>query len=59
MTGMYRRAFACFLALGPAFPALALVVFEKSELTIETAAARHKFTIEVARTAEQLQQGLM
>ena len=50
-------AFAAALALTA--PALALVAFEKSELIIESGAAKHRFAIEVARTPEQLQQGLM
>jgi uncharacterized membrane protein (UPF0127 family) len=46
-------------ALALSAPALALVAFEKSELTIENDAGKHRFAIEVARTSDQLQQGLM
>ncbi len=46
-------------ALALSAPALALVTFEKSELTIESGEAKHRFAVEVARTSEQLQQGLM
>ena len=46
-------------ALALAAPALALVAFEKSELAIENEAGKHRFAVEVARTADQLQQGLM
>ncbi|MGQ0674930.1 MAG: DUF192 domain-containing protein [Rhodospirillales bacterium] len=58
---MNRRRFLLSFAaaLAPAAPALALVAFEKSELVIESAGARHRFAIEVARTPDQLQQGLM
>jgi len=57
---MKRRCFL-FLAAVVAFatPAFAVVTFDKSELTIESDGKTHKFTIEVARTAEQSQQGLM
>jgi uncharacterized protein len=40
-------------------PALALATFEKSELVIESGGQAHKFVIEMARTPEQQQQGLM
>ena len=46
-------------AVGLAGPVLALVTFEKSELTIESGEAKHRFEIEVARSTEQMTQGLM
>lgn len=49
-------AFATPAALGPSW---AVVTFDKSELTIESDGKRHRFAIEVARTPEQSQQGLM
>ncbi|HZS85034.1 MAG TPA: DUF192 domain-containing protein [Stellaceae bacterium] len=36
-----------------------LVTFSSSELTIETAGGKRHFTVEVARTPEQMAQGLM
>ncbi len=40
-------------------PALALATFEKSELAIESGGQTHRFVVEMARTVEQQQQGLM
>lgn len=56
-----RRLLVSLVAggLGLAAPALALVAFEKSELSIESAGAQHRFTVEIARTTEQMSQGLM
>ena len=60
---MNRRRFlilALVATLALAAPAaLALVSFEKSELTIESGEAKHRFEIEVARTSDQMTQGLM
>jgi hypothetical protein len=57
---MKRRLFLA-LAAAAAFapPALAVVTFEKGELTIESDGRTHRFAIEIARTPEQSQQGLM
>jgi uncharacterized membrane protein (UPF0127 family) len=56
-----KRRYFLTLAAAVAFatPSLAVVTFDKSELTIESDGKKHKFTIEVARTPEQSQQGLM
>ena len=49
-------AFAlCFVAL----PAWALETFATSEMTIDTASGAHKFSIELAITEAQSEQGLM
>ncbi|MCC6470211.1 MAG: DUF192 domain-containing protein [Alphaproteobacteria bacterium] len=57
---MNRRAFIALAAcIALAAPAAAVVTFEKSELTIESDGKSHHFTIEIARTPEQSQQGLM
>ncbi len=40
-------------------PSSAVVTFDKSELTIESDGKTHRFSIEIARTPEQSQQGLM
>ena len=61
---MTRRALL-LLAAGiaaslPAFPAAAqLQRFSTSELTIVTATGLHRFTVEVAETPAQMEQGLM
>lgn len=57
---MQRRLFLA-LAAGAAIatPARAVVTFEKGELTIESDGKSHRFAIEIARTPEQAQQGLM
>jgi hypothetical protein len=57
---MKRRLFLA-LAASAAFapPAQAVVTFEKGELTIESDGKSHRFAIEIARTPEQSQQGLM
>ena len=52
-------AFVSAMAALPGAPALALATFEKSELVIESSGQSHKFVIEMARTPEQQQQGLM
>ena len=53
--GCLLLAFAC-----AALPAAAqLVTFEKSELTIDTASGKHRFTVELAKTPRQMAQGLM
>jgi len=58
---MNRRAFLLSLVALPALArrAIAVVTFEKSELEVESGGRRHKFQVEVARTPEQSQQGLM
>jgi uncharacterized protein len=57
---MKRRYFLSLVAaVAFATPAFAVVTFDKSELTIESDGKKHKFAIEVARTPEQSQQGLM
>lgn len=52
---------AAFALIAPSLvaPSHAVVTFEKSELTIESGGQQHKFQIEIARTPEQSQQGLM
>jgi uncharacterized protein len=62
--GLSRRMFLQFgsaaALLWAGVPALAqLAQFPKAELTIETAKGPQKFTIEVATTPEQMEQGLM
>ena len=55
-----RRHFLVFvLLLLAAVPARALETFTTSELTIQTASGPHKFTIELALSAGQMEQGLM
>jgi uncharacterized membrane protein (UPF0127 family) len=51
----------CLIALlaWPASPGAQLANFAKSELTIDSATGRHRFTVELAVTPEQLAQGLM
>jgi len=57
---MNRRTLFAFAAWSVLTgPALALATFEKSELTIESGGQTHRFVIEMARTPEQQQQGLM
>jgi len=62
---MIRRAFLSRVALALFFgglvggPALAVATFDKSELTIDSAGTSHHFFIEVARSNEQMTQGLM
>jgi hypothetical protein len=57
---MKRRLFLALTASAAfAPPARAVVTFEKGELTIESDGKTHRFTIEIARTPEQSQQGLM
>src|SRR6185437_1187319 len=48
------------LLLAASTPVMAqLQTFQKSELTIETAAGKHRFTVELAQTPKQMAQGLM
>ena len=54
-----RCSFALLLLLVPAVAAAQLQRFPTAELTIETANGRHKFTIELATTPAQMEQGLM
>jgi uncharacterized membrane protein (UPF0127 family) len=57
---MQRRLFLALAASAAiATPARAVVTFEKGELTIESDGKSHRFAIEIARTPEQAQQGLM
>jgi uncharacterized membrane protein (UPF0127 family) len=57
---MNRRLFLALAAcVAFATSALAAVTFEKSELAIESDGKQHRFVIEIARTPEQSQQGLM
>lgn len=55
-----RRCFLLLMLLIPGGTALAqLQRFPTAELTIVTAAGRHKFTVELASTPAQMEQGLM
>jgi uncharacterized membrane protein (UPF0127 family) len=60
---MFPRRLILFLsvllALLPAMPAEALESFTTSELTIVTASGPQKFTVEMALTPSQMEQGLM
>ena len=48
-----------FLAAAPASLAQTLQTFPTGELTIESAGGPHKFTVEIATTPAQMEQGLM
>jgi len=52
-------ALLLFLAAAPASLAQSLQTFPTGELTIESATGAHKFTIEIATTPAQMEQGLM
>jgi uncharacterized membrane protein (UPF0127 family) len=54
-----RRHLLVLAVLAWALPADALETFKTSELTIVTASGPHKFTIELALTGPQKEQGLM
>jgi len=54
-----RRHLLVIAVLLAAVPAAALEIFKTSELTIVTASGPHKFTIELALTGAQMEQGLM
>jgi uncharacterized membrane protein (UPF0127 family) len=54
-----RRQFFVLVLLVAAFPAGALETYQTSELTIDTASGPRKFTIEVALSEAQREQGLM
>jgi uncharacterized protein len=54
-----RRHLLVLAVLAWALPADALETFKTSELTIVTASGPHKFTIELALTGPQMEQGLM
>jgi uncharacterized protein len=55
-----RRAVLAGLALSPwRASAQGLQKFEKTELTIFSGGSRHRFTVELALTPEQMSQGLM
>jgi uncharacterized membrane protein (UPF0127 family) len=49
------------VAVGCAIPPATaqLATFTKSELTIDTASGKHRFTVELAQTPQQMAQGLM
>jgi len=55
----WRRQFLVLGLLVAAFPAWALETFKTAELTILSAGGPHKFTIELALTEGQREQGLM
>src|ERR1700722_4401195 len=55
---LHRRLLVLALVL-VAVPAWALETFGTSELTVETAAGPQKFTIELALSGAQMEQGLM
>ena len=54
-----RRHLLVLALLISALPVHALEAFKTSELTILTATGEHKFTIELALTGAQMEQGLM
>ena len=54
-----RRHLLVLAALLAALPAYALETFKTSELTVATASGPHNFTIELALTGAQMEQGLM
>ena len=54
-----RRHLLVVALLLAAVPAWALETFGTSELTIDTAGGQHKFTIELALSDAQMEQGLM
>jgi hypothetical protein len=54
-----RRHLLVLAALLAALPAHALETFKTSELTVESANGAHKFTIELALSGTQMEQGLM
>ncbi|HUI35063.1 MAG TPA: DUF192 domain-containing protein [Stellaceae bacterium] len=56
---LLRRHLLVFALLVASLPAVALETFKTSELTIVTAAGPHKFTIELALSGPQMEQGLM
>lgn len=56
---LLRRHFVGFALLFGARPACAIAAFRTSEMTIDTASGAHKFSIELATTEAQLEQGLM
>ena len=57
---MRRRAVLAGLALAPwRAAAQGLQKFEKAELAIVSGGSRHRFTVELALTPEQMSQGLM
>ena len=56
---LFRRHFLVIAVLLAAAPAWALENFSTSELTIETAAGPKKFSIELALSEAQMEQGLM
>jgi uncharacterized membrane protein (UPF0127 family) len=56
---LFRRHFLIIALLLAAVPALALETFGTSELTVQTAAGPQKFSIELALSDAQMEQGLM
>lgn len=56
---MLRRHLIALALLLVAFPAWALETFDTSELTVMTAGGPQKFTIELALSDAQMEQGLM
>jgi hypothetical protein len=56
---LLRRHLIVLALLLVALPAWALEKFATSELTVETAGEPHKFSIELALTDAQMEQGLM
>jgi uncharacterized membrane protein (UPF0127 family) len=56
---LFRRHFLIIALLLAAVPALALETFGTSELTVQTAAGLQKFSIELALSDAQMEQGLM
>ena len=56
---MLRRTLFAFALVLTALPAMALENFGTSELTIQTGGGPHKFSIELALTDAQMEQGLM
>jgi uncharacterized membrane protein (UPF0127 family) len=56
---LLRRHMLVLAVLFAAIPAYALVTYKTSELTIFTAGGPHKFTVELALSGPQMEQGLM
>jgi uncharacterized protein len=56
---LFRRSFLALALILAAAPSIALETFTSSELTIETAKGPQKFTIELALSDAQMEQGLM
>jgi uncharacterized protein len=56
---LLRRSFLALALIFAVAPAIALETFRTSDLTLETASGPQKFTIELALSGAQMEQGLM